>query len=81
VREIKYPSKEYLKIVPEAVPDIIYSLEYTGTNKSIPIGKNTYEVNSGIKSFGNGNYERLNYLYNYELAARLAQRRLKAQGY
>lgn len=27
------------------------------------------------------NYERLNDLYNQELAARLTQRRLKAQGY
>ena len=27
VREIKYPSKEYLKIVPETVPNTIYSLE------------------------------------------------------
>ena len=27
VREIKYPSKEYLKIVPETVPYTIYSLE------------------------------------------------------
>lgn len=81
VIEIKYPSKEYLKIVPETVPDTIYSLEQTGTNKSIPIDKNIYEVNSEIKSFGNGNYERLNDLYNQELATRLAQRRLKAQGY
>lgn len=81
VREIKYPSKEYLKIVPETVHDTIYSLKQTGINKSIPIDKNTYEVNSGIKSFGNGNYERLNDLYNQELASRLAQRRLKAQGY
>ena len=27
VRKIKYPSKEYLKIVPDTVPDTIYSLE------------------------------------------------------